>query len=135
MQRPERVVYLGVGGIISSVLDYYSIEIFQINHFVLLASISIILIFSIFKKGKIADTGNTGWNRDALKTGASIEGIVPDTGDTIRNDDALKAGAIPEGSEPDTGDTLRNSNTHQASATIECVIANTGHPVRNRDAR
>ena len=47
MQRPERVVYLGVGGIISSVLDYYSIEIFQINHFVLLASISIILIFSM----------------------------------------------------------------------------------------
>ena len=47
MQRPERVVYLGIGGIISSVLDYYGINLFDINHFILLASISIILIFSI----------------------------------------------------------------------------------------
>ena len=47
MQRADRVVYLGIGGIISGILDYYEIHPFGIDDTILMLFVSIILLFSL----------------------------------------------------------------------------------------
>jgi len=47
MQRADRVVYLGIGGIISGILDYYEIHPFGIDDTILMLVVSIILLFSL----------------------------------------------------------------------------------------
>jgi len=47
MQRPERVVFLGIGGLASGVCEYYEIQFFGIDDFLLVSTISVIAIFSL----------------------------------------------------------------------------------------
>ncbi len=46
MQRPERVVFLGIGGLASGVCDYYGIQFLGIDDFLLMSTISVIAVFS-----------------------------------------------------------------------------------------
>ena len=46
MQRPERVVCLGLGGLISSAFEYYGIQLIGIEHLVFILTISFITLLS-----------------------------------------------------------------------------------------
>ncbi|MBT89338.1 MAG: hypothetical protein CMN79_02440 [Spirochaetales bacterium] len=47
MQRPERVVFLGIGGLASGICEYYQIQFFGIEDFLLMLTISVIAVFSL----------------------------------------------------------------------------------------
>ncbi|NSX00517.1 CDP-alcohol phosphatidyltransferase family protein [bacterium] len=48
MQRPERVVCLGLGGLISASLEYYGIQLFGIEHLIFMLTIVFITILSLY---------------------------------------------------------------------------------------
>ncbi|MDG2445805.1 MAG: CDP-alcohol phosphatidyltransferase family protein [Thermodesulfobacteriota bacteirum] len=47
MQRPERVVCLGLGGLISGCLEFYDVQILGINHSILMFTIVFIAVLSL----------------------------------------------------------------------------------------
>ena len=48
MQRPERVVCLGLGGLISASLEYYGIQLFGIEHLIFMLTIVFITILTLY---------------------------------------------------------------------------------------
>ena len=48
MQRPERVVCLGLGGLISSGFEHYGVNFFQIEHLIFMLTIIFITVLSLY---------------------------------------------------------------------------------------
>lgn len=48
MQRPERVVCLGLGGLISSAFEYYNIQFFGMEHLIFILTIVFITVLSLY---------------------------------------------------------------------------------------